>query len=242
MLLFLLFQSCAFGFKFSRAATSIPTTGFFSSFSQPIHSTIITTHSGDRGSTKSLLLYMAISDKKVNSATSKSKVEKKSTSTAPLKKRKVSSEEAIESSTSSMVLELELVDPINKKKADKEKAAPNKSKKDITAFKEGEEEKKSRSKTKEISNKKSISKMTAEDRNLIVSDILSVIMQEVGDGDSSRRFLDRELDISDDEKGGRDDTTTTSSNGGDNNNKHNKLLNGVVRIYCTHSLPNFGLN
>eukprot|EP01035_Chromulina_nebulosa_P034739 gene34739-46648_t len=236
MLVFLFFQSHAFGLKFSYAATGTSTS---SSFIQPIHSTIRTVLSDDRKSTKSLLLYMAISDKKATSgSTGKSKIEKMTTTT-PVKKRKVNSGEANESSTSTV---LESKDPINKKKSDK--AAPNKkSKKDIsisaleieipTTTKNNEDES-TRSKNKEKSNNKSILKMSAEDRNLIVSDILSVIMQEVGEGD--RRYLDRELDGGGGGGGGED----SSSTGGDNN-KHNKLLNGVVRIYCTHSLPNFGM-
>ena len=234
VLFFLFFQSCIVGLKFFNAVSGTLMSGGAGStaFSQlDIESTRIT----HRGSTKSLLLRMAISDKK--SSTAKSKVDKKSSATsAVVKQRKVGAQETNES-TNPMKLNSK---GLSKQKAVKtavmstEKADLKKSTEEAPKISTDSDEigEKRRTKNKEISNK-SVLKMSSEDRNLIVSDILSMIMQEVGEGER-RQLFDRDLDIYD-EKGRGEDASST-----DADNRHSKLLNGVVRIYCTHSLPNFG--
>jgi hypothetical protein len=65
------------------------------------------------------------------------------------------------------------------------------------------------------------SRLSSIDRNLIVSEIISKIIPQ-GDRKNNGFYGS---DFPDEE-------------GADS--KHDELLNGVVRIYCTHSVPNFG--
>lgn len=64
-------------------------------------------------------------------------------------------------------------------------------------------------------------KLSKSDRDAIVQDIISKIYHE----NEKKASLDNSQDENDEAS---------------LNNKHKDLLNGVVRIYCTHSVPNFG--
>lgn len=75
------------------------------------------------------------------------------------------------------------------------------------------------------SKKETSLKISDDDRNRIVSDIIAKLMHEAGEGD--KQSLESEIISSGEHTLSLDD-------------KNNKLLNGVVRIYCTHSVPNFG--